>query len=382
MAIGGVVVLLKFDSELSEKDSIIAKNDLKHNIDDKQDVAPELEQVSNNHRIEVVEEKLKPTQKDTEVTISANALLANGDFEEVIAIYSSSDGAQKSEYESALVQYLTVLAVQNPSLAKNQIVSFLQLDTNSPVIEALIEIYASSGEYDVLIEVLRDLRENYGEGLEDSLVLAKIHENAKKQINLLSKKEDYQSMLGFLDKMIDYDDIGGLYSLELAQSYLNLGRLNDALDIMESLEYDPNYYMKARKIKSDIRDALETGKYKYALDLKKIGDHYFVDVELDGRIFQLLLDTGASYIMIDSDKATDFDVLVESVTMQTAGDPVEAKMCQAAVLRVGDIELEKVKFIASPFNRDNMDGLLGMNFFKKFDFHIDQDDNKLYLNPK
>jgi len=381
MAIVGVVVLMKYDSKISlarNENANVAEK--KHQTEISQKSTQEVKEAK--VVAEISEPKQKPMSDSNYEPMGPNALLDNGEFAEVVAVYSGSDGAKKSEYESALVQYLTVLAVSNPILAKKQIVSFLEVNPNSPVIDALIEIYASNSEYDKIIEILRDLRENYTEGLESSLVLTKIHENAKKEIDYLTKQQDYQAMLGFLDKMIDYDDIGGLYSLELAQSYLNLGRMNDALEVLESLEYDQNYYMKAKKIKSDIASALETGRYKYALDLKKNGEHYFLDVELDGRVYKLLLDTGASYIMIDSDKSADFEVLNDNITMQTAGDPVDAQMRKATLLHVGDIELDNVKFISSPFERENMDGLLGMNFFKRFEFHIDQDKNILYLNPK
>jgi len=177
-------------------------------------------------------------------------LLENGEFDEVLAIYSSESGAQKSVYESALVEYLTILAVQNPVLAKKQLLSFMEVSPdNRPVMEAMVELYESEKKNAELVELLKNLRENYAQDSNDGLIMTQIHQAAKKQIEYLANNQDYQNLMPFLYDMIEYDDLGGYYSLELAQNYSKMGKTDDALNILESLQYDRKYAMKAREIK-------------------------------------------------------------------------------------------------------------------------------------
>ena len=67
--------------------------------------------------------------------------------------------------------------------------------------------------------------------------------------------------------------------------------------------------------------------------------------------------------------------------LRTAGNEIEAKLAKTS-LRVGEISLSQLKVTIAPFKRKGIDGLLGMNFFKHFEFQIDQTKNLLLLNPK
>jgi len=384
ISIGAMVVLLRFSPDIGYEHDKNESTKVSSNVDqisvsDNKDIV----NVSTKRADGVIEISSSNIDTSTYEEPAPRELLKNGEFDEVLAVYSSESGAQKSVYESALVEYLTILAVQNPALAKKQLLSFMEVSPdNRPVMEAIVELYGSENRNGELVEILKNLRENYAQDSNDELIVAQIHQVAQKQADYLASNRDYQNLMPFLYDMVEYDDLGGYYSLELARNYSNMGKTNDALNILESLQYDKKYAMKAREIKDSIGGELETGKYKYVLDLGKQGEHYFLDIFLDGTSYKLMLDTGASLIMIDSDQAADFEIISDNVTIQTAGDPISAELRKATLLQVGEIELNDVRFISAPFQRDGMDGLLGMNFFNKFDFKIDQDEKKLYLNPK
>ncbi len=57
-------------------------------------------------------------------------------------------------------------------------------------------------------------------------------------------------------------------------------------------------------------------------------------------------------------------------------------LCQVNTFSVQDIELKNFKIMISPFEHQNVDGLLGMNFFKRFKFFLNQKEAVLYLSEK
>jgi len=95
----------------------------------------------------------------------------------------------------------------------------------------------------------------------------------------------------------------------------------------------------------------------------------------------LLLDTGATYTFIDSDKIPSL-TLEKEILLNTAGGDIIAHIAKADTLSIGDLELKDFKLTVAPFKRQYSDGLLGMNFFNRFDFKINQNSGVLYLGEK
>lgn len=87
--------------------------------------------------------------------------------------------------------------------------------------------------------------------------------------------------------------------------------------------------------------------------------------------------------MINEEKLSSAPTLInDNVTLKTAGGEVLAQLKMAQKFTVGEIELENFKVTTSSFTHGNADGLLGMNFFQKFKFKIDQEKKLLYLSEK
>jgi len=129
-------------------------------------------------------------------------------------------------------------------------------------------------------------------------------------------------------------------------------------------------------------DHSDKEKYEYKIPLKRYGEHYTALVSLDGITFNLILDTGATYIFIDEDKASELSLTGDDVNLQTAGNDIVAKRANISTLKAGNVEMSNITVTIAPFERKGVDGLLGMNFFKKFTFFINQEESILYLNPK
>ena len=155
------------------------------------------------------------------------------------------------------------------------------------------------------------------------------------------------------------------------------------MEILYEIE-DSNYSEKAKLLLSLIKEKLAKKKeYDHELPLKKVGEHFTLEVTINNEPITLLLDTGATLTMVNEDKfSSPLTVINENILLKTAGGQINAQLQEADTFTVGDIELEKFQIVASSFKQKDADGLLGMNFFKKFKFKIDQEKGILYLSKK
>jgi clan AA aspartic protease (TIGR02281 family) len=295
--------------------------------------------------------------------ITLSQLLENNLFYDALALYlDNSTQKNRKQIES----YLTALAKTNPTLALEYMQVFLDNVPESMVWKLMISTHIAQGNLERAIELR---------------LATELRDVAMQHIEVLFQRKEYAKLIKFLEDMIAYDGEDNFYKFRLAQLYMRLDKVDEAGMLLEGLQYDEVY---AQNVKSllNIIDKEEEDEYKYAIPLQKYGDHYVVNLFLDDNAFTLILDTGASYIFIDEDKASMLEVIRDDLVLQTAGNNVSAKLCNASSLRVGNLELSNIEVTIAPFKREGIDGLLGMNFFKQFTFFINQEENILYLNPK
>ena len=162
---------------------------------------------------------------------------------------------------------------------------------------------------------------------------------------------------------------------------MKLDKVEEAGFLLDVLQYDEVYAQNVKSLLSSM-DTKEDETYEYAIPLQHYGDHYTVNVLLDGNAFNLMLDTGASYILLDAGKANSLEVLRDDLVLQTAGNDISAKLANINTMQMGNLTLSNTRVTIAPFQRNGIDGLLGMNFFKQFRFFINQDEGVLYLHPK
>jgi len=153
---------------------------------------------------------------------------------------------------------------------------------------------------------------------------------------------------------------------------------------MESLNEveDNNYQEKSQILLNLIKKVMErNNEYTHKIPLKKLGEHFAVEVSINNQSITLLLDTGATLTLIDKNKLdSTLNTIKENIILSTAGGRISAKLKEAEQFSLGDVELEKFQLVVTNFKQNGADGLLGMNFFKKFKFKIDQEEAILYLS--
>jgi len=155
---------------------------------------------------------------------------------------------------------------------------------------------------------------------------------------------------------------------------------------MESFqEIDDNDYLEKSQILFNlIKEEMDkNNEYTHEIPLKKLGEHFLIEVTINSQALTLLLDTGATLTMIDDAKLdSSLHIIKENIVLSTAGGKINAKLQEAESFSLGDIELQNFQIVSSRFKQNGADGLLGMNFFKKFKFKIDQEEAILYLSEK
>ena len=293
-------------------------------------------------------------------------------FYDLLALYLDAQEETEKLYLQKIEHYVEALTQTNPSKALEYLSVLLEEAPQSKALKLLIETHIAQKNFTDAIFYLKQEKEAYLSDKRDLEIVIQINHLAKIYIN--TKKAPSSKRIAFLEEMIDFDSSEPFYTFSLAKElYLNNPTL--AIELFESIEDDNNYSKR-------IRNYLHPNqKYDYAIGLTKYGKHYIANIYLDNVLCRLMLDTGASYILLDRDKGS-FLPPIENIKLHTASNTIDGQVAVVKKLQIEEVLLFNIKVTLAPFKREKIDGLLGMNFFEKFDFHIDQQKNILYLNPK
>jgi len=325
--------------------------------------------------------KIIPAHQDIQ-SDTLEILLTQNHFYDALDFYLEANSEESEAYRIRMEDYLINLIKVDVAKALKYMEVFLDNVPDSKIVKLMIETYIIQGDFSKAIALIIRTKENYSSEVEDKGLSKQLKSTAKQYMDLLSKHESYGELIAFLEDMIAYDSTDSFYTFHLAQLYMRLDKTSEASVLLEELQYDEVYAQNVKTLLQTIDIEEEGETYEYTISLQRHGDHFTVKVFLDGSEFNLMLDTGATYIFIDEDKASMLEVLRDDLVLQTAGNEISAKLCQVSTLRIGNLQLANIKVTVAPFKRQDIDGLLGMNFLKQFKFFIDQDEGMLHLDPK
>jgi len=269
---------------------------------------------------------------------SFEQLLTQGNFSDALAFYMEANEEELKVYQPLMEAYFKEHIQANPKKIIEQIGDYLEIEPNSKEMQNFLAQYCIQ------------------------------HHDLEKAIELFENIHD------------SFDDENN--TLFLAQLYINLEQYEMATQLLEEIDDSSIYHAKAHKLLEDIQQKeKEHQQYNHQIPLQKHDSHYLVNVEIDQIPLRLLLDTGASYTFVDEEKVPSISIEKE-LLLNTAGGRIIAHLSQVQSFQIGDIELEAFKIATGDFKRSYAEGLLGMDFFKQFDFKIDQNRSMLYLAPK
>jgi len=210
-------------------------------------------------------------------------------------------------------------------------------------------------------------------------------ELVRQEFKRLNRLSSWFELAQFAEEVLSIDANNLEAQWALAQAQFQQGKFENAVENLNSLLDKPNYQVKANHLLKNIQLALQR---PVMVPLTRRGEHFIVEGVINNRFsVELLIDTGASISLLSQ---TVFDELltytqvkyINDIVLNTAGGEVSSSIYEVEEFELAGYRVKNLKFAVSPLmNLDNK-GLLGMNFLRLFDFHIDQTNNVLSLESK
>jgi clan AA aspartic protease (TIGR02281 family) len=207
----------------------------------------------------------------------------------------------------------------------------------------------------------------------------------QQQIDVLINNNDWLALRDLVEDVLIFDAENLNLQWIFARTQYQLGEFEYARNAIESLLNQPDYEIKARVLLADIEAVLRNPQ---SIPLSRQGEHFIVQALMNDTFnVSLMIDTGASiYLLSESalDALNQYSEVfyIKDLTLNTAGGQITASLYQVAEFAIQDYVVNDFVFAVSPYSSEHSDGLLGMNFLKAFDFHIDQNNGLLILKNK
>ncbi|MFT5759183.1 MAG: clan AA aspartic protease (TIGR02281 family) [Alteromonadaceae bacterium] len=211
----------------------------------------------------------------------------------------------------------------------------------------------------------------------------------QQQVDVLINNNDWLALRGLIENVLLFDPQSLNLQWLFARTQYQLGEFDSARNAIEPLLTQPNYKIKARALLAEIEAKFRTPQ---SIPLSRQGEHFIVQANINDTFnVSLMLDTGASISLLSE---SAFDALnqyseviyLKDLNLNTAGGQVTASLYQVDEFAIkGYVVNDFVFAVTSTYvngDSEKNDGLLGMNFLKAFDFHIDQNNSLLILKNK
>lgn len=204
----------------------------------------------------------------------------------------------------------------------------------------------------------------------------------------LNSQKDHIALLDLYQRLTELEPEYAAYYIGLAEAYLALGNKADARTALQLTLHEPAIASRANALilmidKSPVLDSNET----VDIPLIVAGNQFLVKALLnDQQHAVLLLDTGASLSIISTALLSNLGLSYQHTNrtgwFNTANGRVQAPIVRIDSLSLGDQTVKAIEVAVIDLPSDNLDGLLGMNFLRHFDFFIDQDNHILRLSVR
>ena len=211
-------------------------------------------------------------------------------------------------------------------------------------------------------------------------------ELVQQQVDVLIKNNHWLELRNLIEEVLLFDAESLKLQWVFARAQYQLGEFEYALNAVEPLLNQPNYEIKARTLLADIEAAIRKPQ---SIPLSRQGEHFIVQALMNDTFnVSLMLDTGASISLLSEsafDELSQYSdvIYIKDLNLNTAGGIVTANIYQVAeVSKQGYVVNDFLFAVSHSYANDYNDGLLGMNFLKAFDFHIDQNNGLLILKNK
>jgi clan AA aspartic protease (TIGR02281 family) len=239
--------------------------------------------------------------------------------------------------------------------------------------------------YELLFSFLYDYRYGLDTKSEQQLLL-EIYGYVEQVDLKLAEEENHEKLVSLYRRLSSYQGDHTFYYLRLSYWSLQSG---DTFEASQSLLGAINDISFVKEI-SELQDAIELYEKvgpQIEIPLRAVdGDHYLVNVELEGELsLELMIDTGASKTVVKKSLLDGMPRLLDdalSLQMNTANGRAQGLGVRLSKINIATLHLDYLDVVLMELPKFKYDGLLGMNLLSQFDFQIDQDNLVLKLSPK
>jgi clan AA aspartic protease (TIGR02281 family) len=261
----------------------------------------------------------------------------------------------------------------------------------------LAQISEARGELALAIDRLYEARGHAWDPETQARLTARIRALAGRQARLLREGGDPAGLLEFYRHLTQLEPDHAPYFIGLAGAQQARGDTDAAMRSLQLVANDPDHGAQARTLLSRLMQesghhddgvtaaaTQETG----GIALQRHGSHFLVEARPDrGGALDLLIDTGASMTIITpaalERRQIRYTDTGRTGVFSTANGRVQAPVYRIAALAVGDREVRELDVgVLDLGGQSGIDGLLGMNFLRHFQFFIDQNRSLLSLSPQ
>jgi len=314
--------------------------------------------------------------------------LLQSEFKSALHIYQNDiNNDELDMFQRHLFSHMTNLVKKNESKALQLINLFLEIEYDQPkALYLKSHILFKNGKLKKAISSLLVLTDLYVDENFEKEVIRTLDEYTSKYSKVLRQRSDQKGLIDLYTLILEQNSSNVKYIYLLAFEYFELNSFDESKELLEQIVYDDTYKNKVEELLSLINKKINLSqRFTRKIVLEKKGTHFYITALLNNqKEVKLLLDTGASITLIDDSiiNSLEHNTIDTEVRLNTAGGIITAKKIQLNSFAINDNEVDKINIISSPMNNGGFDGLLGMNYFKQFDFYIDQKSAILYLSPK
>ncbi len=351
---------------------------------------------------------VNPEQPATGVTSTTSAhvdhivsLLQRNEFEAAVKRYESLqfqlDDMAAADARMQILSHARQLVTESRfSLAEQLLQRFLVAayrDVEARIL--LAEVYLGEQDFNAAIDQFYEVRGYAYRPVMLQRISSHIRSTVAELVSSLKGNNEQNALLDLYQHLTQLEPEHAPWFIGLATAQLALDDKEAARRSLLLVSQDPDVGAQAQAMLSEITIALDerqdtvsqvSATEVVGIPLHRSGNHFIVDASpARNRNIRLLIDTGASLTMFTPDVFEQADIQYtntgRSGVFNTANGLVRAPIYILDSLSVGDWQVNQLEVGVLAMHGDsNIDGLLGMNFLRHFQFFIDQNEALLRLS--
>ncbi|MDT8283711.1 MAG: retropepsin-like aspartic protease, partial [Gammaproteobacteria bacterium] len=289
-----------------------------------------------------------------------------------------------------------LIAQSRFSLAEQLLQGFLLVSYRDVEAHILLaEVYLGEQDFDAAIDQLYEARGYVYRQVMLQRINSRIRSIVAKLDSTLKGDNEQDALLALYQHLTQLEPDHAPWFIGLASAQLALDDKEAARRSLLLVTLDPDVGAQAQAMLSQLTIALaeshdaeppvSTAGFVGIL-LHRSGNHFIVDASpARNRNIRLLIDTGASMTMLTPDVFEQAGIQYKNTgrtgVFNTANGLVRAPIYILDFLSVGDWQVNQLEVgVLALQEGSNIDGLLGMNFLRHFQFFIDQNKALLRLS--